>query len=83
MNVKKSDKKFEGYVYPMLMHNPSPVLGDSYFVILALRENGLDIEGIILHHDNDCGSKYKTGYHSTIFNKTKFEPYDGEIILSN
>lgn len=83
MKSVKKDKKFEGYKYPMLMHNPSPVLGDTYLIILAISEYEFDIEGIVLYNDTLSTSKYQLGYHSNIFCRHKFEPYEGEITLSN
>jgi hypothetical protein len=82
MKVQKKEKQFEGYEYPMLMHNPSYRLGSAYYIILAIGEEDLNIEGTILY-SVDCDKKYVSGYHSKIFAKPLFEPYDGEIILSN
>jgi hypothetical protein len=82
MKIQKKDKKFSGYEYPVLLHNPSDNLGVGYYIILAVAEDGLNIEGTILY--KSCGEdKYSVGYHSDIFAKPKFQPYEGELILSN
>jgi hypothetical protein len=82
MKVQKKDKKFSGYEYPILLHNPSDNIGVGYYIILAVAEDGLDLEGTILY--KSCGSdKYTIGYHSNTFKKPNFEPYEGELILSS
>jgi hypothetical protein len=82
MKVQKREKKFNGYEYPILMHNPSEMLGSIYYVILAISEDELNIEGFILY-TNGSSDKYTIGYKSSLFSKVKFEPYEGELILSN